>query len=472
MIQNRNIATLQAALSVGNHSCVDLLATYIAKIEEDKDLNGFVEVFHESANAQAKRIDEKIKSGADLGALFGVIISIKDNILYKDHASTAGSKILTGFKSIYSSTAVQRLVEADAIIIGRTNCDEFGMGSTNENSNYGPAKNPIDKTKVPGGSSGGAAISVAANHCMIALGSDTGGSIRQPAALCGIYGLKPSYGRVSRHGLIAYASSFDQIGILSKHPEDLAKVLTVISGPDKFDGTAIPSKWEAKSNGEGKKKIAYLSNGITEEGLSSQVYDATTKYIKALEDQGHELIPYEFPYLDFVVPAYYILTTAEASSNLSRFDGIRYGHRSKEASDITSTYKKSRTEGFGKEVKRRIMLGTFVLSAGYYDAYFQKAQQARQLIKDEIQSLLAKNDFLLLPVCSNQAWDIGKMLNNPVEMYMSDIFTVLANLIGFPAISIPLKVNAKSLPIGLQLIAKNEDENNILDFIKYINKSN
>jgi aspartyl-tRNA(Asn)/glutamyl-tRNA(Gln) amidotransferase subunit A len=472
LIQKKNIATIQSELSKGELTCIELLAIYIAKIEADKDLNDFVEVYYESATAQAKKIDEKIKSGASLGTLHGVIISIKDNILYKDHSSTAGSKILKGFNSIYSSTAVQRLIEADAIIIGRTNCDEFGMGSTNENSHYGPAKNPLDKSKVPGGSSGGAAVSVAADHCMIALGSDTGGSIRQPAALCGIYGLKPSYGRVSRHGLIAYASSFDQIGILSKYPEDLEIILAVISGPDKFDGTAIPTKWETKSASKAKKKIAYLSNGITEKSLSPEVYETTKKYMEQLEAEGHELVPYEFPYLDFVVPTYYILTTAEASSNLSRFDGIRYGHRSNDASDITSTYKKSRTEGFGKEVKRRIMLGTFVLSSGYYDAYFQKAQKARQLIQSEISSLLAENDFLLLPVCSNQAWDIGKMLNNPVEMYMSDIFTVLANLIGFPAISIPLKVSEESLPIGLQLIAKNEDENNIFEFIKYINISN
>ena len=470
MTTYRSIEETQAAIRAGEIRCVDLTKAYLQQIQKQAALNIFIESFESSALQQAEKLDRKIQEGETLGKLFGIVISIKDNILYKGHPSTAGSKILSGFESIYSATAVERLVAEDAIIIGRTNCDEFGMGSSNENSFYGLAKNPHDPSKVPGGSSGGAAASVAAHCCLLALGSDTGGSVRQPAAFCGVYGFKPSYGRISRHGLIAYASSMDQIGIFANNTTDIQSVLMIISGPDAFDSTAIQKAMASEIPSlKETLEIAYLENGIREDLLSEEVFQSFHSSMQTLEEKGHTLRAFNFPLLDFVVPAYYILSTAEASSNLSRYDGVRYGHRSEHATDLESNYKKSRTEGFGLEVKRRIMLGTFVLSAGYYDAYFEKAQKARRLIVDAFDRIFEEVDFVILPVSTSTAWPIGQLDKDPVKMYLSDIFTVLANLIGHPAISIPVDSGNSSLPVGLQVIGKKGAEINILEFCKYIN---
>ena len=329
----------------------------------------------------SKKVDEKIKKGTQ-GKLAGMVVAIKDNICYKGHKISASSKILEDFESIYSATVIEKLLKEDAIIIGRLNCDEFAMGSANENSIYGPVLNPHNKRKVAGGSSGGSAVAVAAGLCLVALGSDTGGSIRQPASFCGVVGLKPTYSRVSRHGLIAYASSFDQIGPLTNNIDDAGLVLEVISGKDDFDATVSNSpigKYNEYNYKNTPKKIAYIEETLSHKLLNKEVKEMFLKKIKSLEKNGHVISPISFPYLDYLVPTYYVLTTAEASSNLSRYDGVRYGYRSETSSDLQDMYFRTRTEGFGEEVKRRIMLGTFVLSAGYNDEYFTKAQKLDDL---------------------------------------------------------------------------------------------
>ncbi|MGZ3885654.1 MAG: amidase, partial [Bacteroidia bacterium] len=364
-----NIRTLQNDLRSGKISAVQLVEESLALIGQKKHLNVFLEVFNASALEKAKQVDERI-AGKTAGKLAGVIVGLKDNICYKGHKVSASSKILENFESLYSATVVERLLAEDAIIIGRCNCDEFAMGSSNENSAFGNVLNSLNEAYVPGGSSGGSAVAVASGMCHIALGSDTGGSIRQPASFCGVVGYKPTYGRVSRWGLIAYASSFDQIGPITKTVEDTAVVMELIAGKDEFDGTVSSKPVEAYSNAVPAKKykIAYLKDCIDANGLDPEVRKHTMERLDQLKSQGHTVEPVDFPYLDYLVPVYYVLTTAEASSNLSRFDGVHYGYRSKNATDLESTYKKSRSEGFGPEVKRRIMLGTFVLSAGYYDA--------------------------------------------------------------------------------------------------------
>ena len=388
----KSFFTIQNALSSGKTTCVDLVQHYLKIIVEKKAINAFLEVFNEDdLIARAKAIDEKIKAGNG-GKLAGMVIGIKDNICYKDHTCSASSKILESFTSLYSSTAVERLLAEDAIIIGRLNCDEFAMGGSNENSAFGNVLNPLDTTRVPGGSSGGSAAAVAAGMCFAALGSDTGGSIRQPAAFCGLTGVKPTYGRVSRWGLIAYGSSFDQIGPITHTVEDAALLLEVIAGKDEYDSTAatVPiEQYSQKLDFNKKVKIAYLTDCVEAEAMDKEVKTHFDNTMTALREQGHNVEGVGFPFLDYVVPAYYVLTTAEASSNLSRYDGIHYGYRSENAVDLNSTYKKSRSEGFGKEVKRRIMLGTFVLSAGYYDAYYSKAQKVRRIIRDKLNEILS-----------------------------------------------------------------------------------
>ena len=400
-----------------------------------------------------------------------MVIGIKDNLCYKDHKVSASSKILEGFVSLYDATVVERLKAEDAIIIGRLNCDEFAMGSSNENSAYGNVLNPVDNSKIPGGSSGGGAAAVKAGLCLAALGTDTGGSIRQPASLCDVVGLKPTYGRVSRYGCIAYASSFDQIGPITRNIEDAAILLEVIAGADNYDSTAsskqVPS-YSKKLSFSGKAKIAYLKDCMESDGLDPEIKARMNEIIILLKDKGHAVKSVDFPYLDYVVPAYYVMTTAEASSNLARYDGIHYGHRSKEAVDLDSTYKKSRTEGFGREVQRRIMLGTFVLSAGYYDAYYSKAQKVRRIIRDKTNEILTDYDFILLPTTSGTAPGIGEKMHDPIAMYLEDIFTVQANLTGSPAISIPLGQHSNGLPFGVQLIGKKFEESALMAFSNYL----
>ena len=459
-----NINTLQADLKAGKITCSALVEETIALIYEKKQLNAFLEVFEVSAKDLAKKTDEKIKSGT-AGKLAGVIIGLKDNICYKGHKVSASSKILEGFESLYSATVVEKLLAEDAIIIGRLNCDEFAMGSSNENSAYGNVLNPLNEKCVPGGSSGGAAAVVAANLCHATLGSDTGGSIRQPSSFTGTVGFKPTYGRVSRYGLIAYASSFDQIGPITKTVVDTAIILEIISGIDKNDNTSSSQKVEnysATLNTDKKYKIAYLKECVEAEGLDPEVRQAVLKQIEWLKSNGHTVEAVNFPYLEYLVPTYYVLTTAEASSNLSRFDGIHFGFRSKNATDLESTYKKSRSEGFGKEVKRRIMLGTFVLSAGYYDAYYNKAQKVRRIIQQKTKEILNNYDFILTPSTPGTAFEFGKNSADPIKMYLEDIFTVQANIAGVPAISVPCATHSNGLPIGLQLMAGYFEEAKLL----------
>lgn len=465
-----SLSEIKSGLQNGKLTVEGLVKNYLSQIELNAHLNAFNEVFDKEALQRAKDLDQRLKKGT-AGKLAGMVIAIKDNICYKGHQVSASSKILTGFQSLYSSTVVERLLAEDAIIIGRCNCDEFAMGASNESSYYGPVKNHADQTKVSGGSSGGAAVAVQANMCHAAIGTDTGGSVRQPASFCGVIGLKPTYGRVSRHGLIAYASSFDQAGPITHSIEDAALLLEVMAGTDEYDSTmadkAVPSySTELKKSGT-KKKIAYLQESISSPGVDVDVKNTLIKSIEKLRGEGHTVKPIAFEYLDYLVPAYYILVTAEASSNLARFDGVHYGYRSPAASDLQSTYKRSRSEGFGKEVKRRIMLGTFVLSAGYYDAYYAKAQKVRRLIQEKTNKIFEEYDFILMPTAPEPAHDIGKQETDPVVSYLADIFTVQASLTGVPAISLPAGNNAKGLPLGLQLLAKHFGEQELLNFSKY-----
>ena len=465
-----NIEKLKADLKSGLTTCKELTEEAIKQISENHRLNAFLEVFESSALAQALVIDEKIKAGTE-GKLAGVIVGLKDNICYKGHKVSASSKILEGFESLYSATVVERLIAEDAIIIGRLNCDEFAMGSSNENSAFGNVLNPLNNSCVPGGSSGGAAAAVAAGLCYVTLGSDTGGSIRQPASFTGTVGLKPTYGRVSRYGLIAYASSFDQIGPITKTVQDAALILEVISGKDKHDNTCSSEKVESYSsqiNETKKYKIAYIKECVEAEGIDSEVKQIILNQIETLKSLGHSVEAISFPYLDYLVPTYYVLTTAEASSNLSRFSGIHYGHRTQITSDLENTYKKSRSEGFGKEVKRRIMLGTFVLSSGYYDAYYSKGQKVRRIIHEKTKDIFKTFDFILTPSTPGTAFEFGKNSADPIKMYLEDIFTVQANIAGIPAISVPCGNHSNGLPVGLQLMCNYFEESKLLNLASKI----
>lgn len=469
-----NVATLlsvkatQSALKEGRVSTVEIVRHYLSRIEEEKDLNIYVEVFGQEALDEAEKQDLARTQGARLGKLAGAVISLKDVLCYTGHGVSAGSRMLENFVSPYTATAVQRLLDEDAIIIGRTNCDEFAMGSGNENSHYGPTRNAADPSRVPGGSSGGAAVSVQAGTCLLALGSSTGGSVRQPASFCGVHGFKPTYGRISRHGLIAYGSSFDCIGFMANNPTDIALALEITSGADAYDSTA-PNKmvplYSKHDPVRTPQSIAYFADTLENEAIDPAIREATKKTIARLKAKGHKMVPVNFSYFDYVVPAYYVLTTAEASSNLSRFDGMRYGHRSSDAVDLQETYTKSRTEGFGTEVQRRILLGTFVLSSGYYDAYYGKAQKVRRLIRDQLQGILDAHDFILMPVSPSLPWPVGEQVDDPVANYLADIYTVLANLAGLPAAAIPIKTNG-TLPIGYQLMADQWEDGKLLDFLR------
>lgn len=453
----------------GKTSCYASVQFFLTEIERRKNLNCFLEVFSEEALLRAKEIDEKITSG-QAGKLAGMVIAIKDNICFKNHKISASSKILGNFTSVYSSTVVERLLQEDAIIIGRTNCDEFAMGSSNENSAFGNVLNPLDETRAPGGSSGGSTAAVAAGLCHAALGSDTGGSIRQPASFCGVVGMKPTYGRVSRHGLIAYASSFDQIGPLAHSVEDAALVLEVIAGKDEFDSTASSKPvpvYSGNLSTQGKKRITYLSDCLDHPALDKEIKNKMLQVIEKLKYDGHTVEPSVFPFLDYMVPAYYVLTTAEASSNLARFGGVLYGYRSPNATDINSTYTKSRSEGFGGEVKRRIMLGTFVLSSGYYDAYYANAQRVRRILRDKSLEILGNYDFIILPTTPKTAFKLGE-ISDPISMYLEDIFTVQAPLAGLPAISLPMGKHSNGLPFGIQVMGNKFQEQELFAFSNYL----
>lgn len=443
---------IQEALLEGTLNCESIVDHYLHNIAQQPELNAFLEVYEEEARAQARKVDEKIKAG-HAGRLAGMVVGLKDVLCYKDHGLQAGSKILDQFQSQFNGTAVQRLLDEDVIVIGRQNCDEFAMGSSNENSAFGPVKNALDPERVPGGSSGGSAVAVQADMCLVSLGSDTGGSVRQPAAFTGIIGLKPTYSRISRYGLIAYASSFDTIGVLARDIEDCALVMEVIAGSDKNDSTVssqpVP-EYSRHLQLDKKARVAYITDTLNNEGLNAEIKEATEKIIGQLQQNGHTVEPISFPLLDYLLPAYYILTTAEASSNLSRFDGVRYGYRSDKAGNLEEMYKLTREEGFGEEVKRRIMLGTFVLSASYYDAYYTKASKVRKLLIDRTREIFRDYDYIIMPTTPTTAFKMGEH-SNPLEMYLADLFTVHASLVGIPAISIPAGNDKQGLPIGIQL---------------------
>ncbi len=443
---------------------------YLKRIDEKKHLNAFLEVFTDSALAQAKRVDEKLKNKT-AGRLAGMVIGIKDNLAYKDHKVSASSKILEGFVSIYSATAVERLLAEDAVIIGRLNCDEFAMGSSNENSAFGNVLNPHNEKMVPGGSSGGSAVAVAAGLCTASLGTDTGGSIRQPASFTGTIGFKPTYGRISRYGLLAYASSFDQIGPFTNTIKDAALLTEVMAGKDDFDSTLLQEDSKNFLTGldtNKKLKIAYIKDCVESEGIDPEIKARIFDVIEKLKSQGHTVSAVEFPYLQQMIPTYYVLTTAEASSNYARYDGVHYGYHSANAVGVEDTYKKSRSEGFGEEVKRRIMLGTFVLSHGYYDAYYTKGQKVRRVIQNKTKEILANHDFIILPTTPTTAFEIGANVSDPITMYLQDIFTVQANLSGNPAISLPLGNHTNGLPFGIQVMGKHFDEAGLLSFSDYL----
>lgn len=461
------LSEVKADHSAGKITISQLVDTYLERIEKLRHLNAFVEVFTDEVRLRAIEVDARMKAGT-AGKLAGMVIGIKDNIAYKGHAMSASSKILNGFISLFNSTVVERLLKEDAIIIGRLNCDEFAMGGSNETSFYGPVKNFDDISKVSGGSSGGSAVAVQADLCLAALGTDTGGSVRQPASFCGVVGLKPTYGRISRYGIVAFGSSFDQVGTLSHSVSDSALILDVLAGQDDKDATSSAhpvGNYKSSTESSAKlRRIAYISEYLESSGLDPFIKAKTLELINQLKQEGHTVEAVHFPYLEYLVPAYYVLTTAEASSNLSRYDGVHFGYRSPNAHDLESTYKKSRSEGFGPEVKRRIMLGTFVLCAGYYDAYYGKAQKVRRLIQEATNQILDKYDFIITPSTPTTAFGIGEKIEDPIVMYLADIFNVQASLAGIPAISVPLFRHPNSMAVGMQLMGKKFDEENLLSF--------
>jgi aspartyl-tRNA(Asn)/glutamyl-tRNA(Gln) amidotransferase subunit A len=466
-----SIHDYQESLNEGSLSCRDAVLYYLERIHRLSQLNAFVQLYEKESLETADKLDQERRAGKKTGRLHGVVVGIKDVICYKDHPVTAGSQILAGFRSLYHATVVQRLLGEGAIVIGHLNCDEFAMGSSNENSIYGRVKNALDPDKVPGGSSGGSAVAVQASLCMVSLGSDTGGSVRQPADFCGVIGLKPTYGRVSRYGLIAYASSFDQIGIFARNVPDVALLLEVISGHDPRDATS--SKREVPDYEEGLKpndqpstyRIAVLKEALDHPSLDPEIRNKILDFIADLRLKGHHIEEISFDLLDYIVPAYYILTTAEASSNLSRFDGVRYGFRTPDPdAGFPEFYQKTRSEGFGKEVKRRILLGTFVLSAGYYEAYFSKAQKVRKILTERTRLIFNKFDLILTPTAPSTAFKSGEKTADPIAMYLADLYTVYANLVGIPGISLPLFTHTNGMPFGVQAMTYQFRELSLLQF--------
>lgn len=434
------------------------------KAVEDK-VNGFITVDEVGALKRAEEVQMKIDSGELTGPLAGVPVAIKDNMCVAGMLTTCGSKILSNFKPTYTATAVEKLVEAGAVVIGKTNMDEFAMGSTSETSYYGETKNPWNLDRVPGGSSGGSAAVVAAEEVSYALGSDTGGSIRQPAGFCGVTGIKPTYGRVSRYGLVAYGSSLDQIGPLAKDVTDCATILEVICGKDDKDSTSVAEK-NADFTSALVDDVKGLKIGIPKgyflSGIDLEVKEHVLAAAKVLEAKGAIVEEFDLGLVEYAIPAYYIIASAEASSNLERFDGVKYGYRTESFSDLHNMYKKTRSEGFGAEVKRRIMLGSFVLSSGYYDAYYMKALRTKALIKKEFDKAFEKYDVILGPVAPTTAPKLGESLSDPIKMYLGDVYTVSVNLAGLPGISVPCGIDSNGLPIGLQLLGKHFDEKTII----------
>ena len=466
----RTFDSIQTELRAGRINCEQLTQEYLGAIEAGRSLNAFLSVFPERALEQARGVDRKL-AGGTAGPLAGMVLSIKDVLCVQGERVTCGSKILESFVSPYNATAVARLIAADAILIGKTNMDEFAMGSSTENSAYGRVKLPQDTTRVPGGSSGGSAVAVRAGMSTAALGSDTGGSIRQPASFTGVVGLKPTYGRVSRYGLVAFASSFDSIGPFALTTKDAARILQVIAGHDERDSTSarnpVPQYLEALS-----RDVKGLRVGIPREyfgeGLDPEVRAAIEKVVDLLRREGASVGEVSLPHTEYTIATYYILATAEASSNLARYDGARYGYRAPRARDLAEMYVQSRSKGFGSEVKRRIMLGTYVLSAGYYDAYYRKGQKVRRLIREDFLNAFKSFDCLVTPTAPTTAFKAGEKADDPLKMYLSDIYTTSANLAGIPGISIPCGTDHHGLPIGLQILGRQFDESTILKVADFL----
>lgn len=449
-------AQLSAAIRAGETTAVEAAEAVLAQIEkEDKKYNCYVTVDRDGALAQARVVQEKIEAGELTGPLAGVPVAVKDNICTEGLRTTCSSKILHNFVPTYTAEAVKNLQKAGAVILGKTNMDEFAMGSTTETSAYGPTKNPRNPEHVPGGSSGGSAAAVAAGECIYAIGSDTGGSIRQPASYCGVVGMKPTYGTVSRYGLIAYGSSLDQIGPLTRDVTDCAAVLEALASHDAKDSTSVSrddTDFTAALTEDVKGMRIGIPNDYLGEGLDDEVRTAVLRAAEVLEKKGAVVERFDLSLVEYAIPAYYTIAAAEASSNLERFDGIKYGYRTEEYAGLHNMYKKSRSEGFGEEVKRRIMLGSFVLSSGYYDAYYLKALKVKALIKKAFDEAFAKYDLILGPVAPTTAPKLGESLTDPIQMYLGDIYTIAVNLAGLPGISIPCGQDSNGLPIGLQLI--------------------
>ena len=458
-------------IEAGTTTCERVTQAYLEEIKRNKQLNAFLSVLPQKALEQAGRVDAKIAAGT-AGPLAGMVVAIKDVLCVKDEPVSCGSKILEHFISLYDATAVRRLLDADAVVVGKTNMDEFAMGSSTENSAFGPVLNPVDETRVPGGSSGGSCVAVAAGMSHTALGTDTGGSIRQPAAFCGVVGLKPTYGRVSRYGLVALSSSFDQVGPFARTVADAARVLQVIAGYDENDSTSVkvvvPNYLSTLTNDVAGMKIGVPEEAFGE-GLQDEVRHSIERTMDRLRTAGASLRKVTLPHSKYNISTYYILMTAEASSNLARYDGARYGCRSEGVRDLRDMYLDSRSEGFGAETKRRIMLGTYVLSAGYYEAYYRKAQKVRRLIQNDFFNAFAEVDCLLMPTAPTTAFRRGEKINDPLQMYLSDVYTVSANLAGVPAISVPCGKDSNGLPIGVQFVGRHFDEPTILraaDFVE------
>ncbi len=433
----------------------------LENIEKNKDLNAFTQVFADEARLQAQKLDEKIARGDQVGPLAGIIIAVKDNINIKGKPTTCASKILENFIAPFDATVIARLREADAIFIGKTNMDEFAMGSSSENSVFGAVKNPLDPKRVAGGSSGGSAVAVRIGACDVALGSETGGSIRQPASFTGLVGVKPTYGRVSRYGLVAYASSLDQIGVFAPNSADAALLLQHMAGLDERDSTSSPTlvpPYADLLSKEIKGMRIGLPNAYFADGLDATIKQRILAVCEALEKQGAQIETFDLPLTKYAVATYYIIATAEASSNLARYDGVRYGYRAEDVSDLADMYEKTRSEGFGAEVKRRILLGTYVLSAGYYDAYYKKAMQVRRLIQQELLKAFETYDAIVTPTTPTPAFGLGEKIDDPLTMYLMDIYTVTANLAGICAMNVPVGAHPDGLPVGLQIMARPFDE--------------
>ncbi len=461
---NQKYSEIRKSLLNGEVSCIKIVTDYLNRIDRYRNLNAWVTVFDKQKLLdRAEVIDQKIKTGKQ-GKLAGMVIAVKDAIMVRNERNTCGSQILKNYISPYDATVVERLESEDAIIIGKANLDEFAMGSSNENSAFGPVLHPSDTTKVPGGSSGGSAVCVAAGMAMASLGSETGGSVRLPASFCGLTGLKPTYGRVSRYGLSAFASSFDQIGPMANNVSDIALVTEIIAGYDPKDSTTSPRSVTVYSE-ELMNPVKSIRIGVPKEyfteGIDPDVEQAVRIAIDRLRQNGAEITDISLPHSEYGIATYYILTTAEASSNLARYDGVRYTHRSAISDNMLDMFTHSRSEGFGPEVKRRIMLGTYVLSAGYYDAYYKKAQKVRTLIKRDFERVFSGPDAvdcIIAPTSPTTAFKIGEKLNDPLSMYLSDIFTVNVNLAGIPSLSVPCGTDRNNMPIGLQIMANHFNE--------------